>query len=258
VGRRQSSAIRVVASIAAVATSLAVLPGCGGGGDDSEPLVVSAAASLNTAFHDYVEAAGIDARMSFAGSDELAAQIRQGVKPDVYAAANTTLPDQLHAEGHVGQPSVFATNTLVLAVPKDSAIDSLDDLTSPGPTIAMGDPSVPVGSYTREVLGELPDTQRRAIYDNVRSEEPDVSGIASKLTQGAVDAGFVYITDVTASDGELKAIQLPAELQPNVQYGAAVVTGAKEPDAARSFIDGLLSGDGAAALREAGFRPPPG
>ena len=254
---RQSRAIKVVASIAAVAI-LAVLPGCGGGGDDSEPLVVSAAASLDTAFHDYVEAAGIDARMSFAGSDELAAQIRQGVKPDVYAAANTTLPDQLHAEGHVGQPTVFATNTLVLAVPKDSGIDSLDDLTSPGTTIAMGDPSVPVGSYTREVLGGLPATQRQAIYDNVRSEEPDVSSIAGKLTQGAVDSGFVYVTDVAASDGELKAIQLPAELQPNVQYGAAVVTGAKEPEAARSFIDGLLSGDGAAALREAGFRPPPG
>jgi molybdate transport system substrate-binding protein len=254
---RQSRAIKVVASIAAVAI-LTVLPGCGGGGDDSEPLVVSAAASLDTAFPDYVEAAGIDARMSFAGSDELAAQIRQGVKPDVYAAANTTLPDQLHAEGHVGQPTVFATNTLVLAVPKDSGIDSLDDLARPGTTIAMGDPSVPVGSYTREVLGGLPATQRQAIYDNVRSEEPDVSSIAGKLTQGAVDSGFVYVTDVAASGGELKAIQLPAELQPNVLYGVAVVTGANEPQAARSFIDGLLSGDGAAALREAGFRPPPG
>ena len=82
-------------------------------------LVVSAAASLDTAFNDYVDAAGIDAKMSFAGSDELAAQIRQGVKPDVYAAANTTLPDELHKEGLVGEPTVFATNTLVLAVPQD-------------------------------------------------------------------------------------------------------------------------------------------
>ena len=38
-------------------------------------------------------------RLSFAGSDELAAQIRQGVKPDVYAAANTKLPDALHEKG---------------------------------------------------------------------------------------------------------------------------------------------------------------
>src|SRR5262249_20226363 len=244
--------------VLAVAACLAGITGCGGGNDNSDQLVVSAAASLDTAFHDYVDAAGIDAKMSFAGSDELAAQIRQGVKPDVYAAANSTLPDQLHKEGLVGTPTVFATNTLVLAVPQDSQIDSLDDLTKPGTSIVMGDPTVPVGSYTREVLGKLPADQRKAILGNVRSEEPDVSSISGKLTQGAADAGFIYITDVIASHGQLKAIQLPADLQPNVAYGAAVVTGAKNPGGAQKFIDGLLSGDGATALKEAGFKPPPG
>jgi molybdate transport system substrate-binding protein len=242
--------------LALAAACLVAIVGCGGD-DSSDQVVVSAAASLDTAFNDYADAAGIDAKMSFAGSDELAAQIRQGVKPDVYAAATTTLPDQLYKEGLVGKPTVFATNTLVLAVPEDSQITSLDDLTRPGTTIAMGDPTVPVGSYTRDLLGELPPDQRNAILDNVRSEDPDVSSITGKLTEGAVDAGFVYVTDVTASGGELKAIELPADLQPDVAYGAAVVAGAKNPDGARRFIDGLLRGDGATALREAGFKPPP-
>ena len=249
---------RQLAVFAIAAVCLVGITGCGGGGGGSDQLVVSAAASLDTAFNDYVDAAGIDAKMSFAGSDELAAQIRQGVKPDVYAAANTTLPDELHQDGLVGEPTVFATNTLVLAVPQDSQIDSLDGLTKPGTSIVMGDPSVPVGSYTREVLDRLPADQSKAIYDNVRSEEPDVSSISGKLTQGAADAGFIYITDVIATKGQLKAIELPADLQPNVAYGAAVVTGAKNPDGAREFIDGLLSGDGATALKEAGFKPPPG
>jgi molybdate transport system substrate-binding protein len=249
---------RHLALLAVAAACLAGLAGCGGGGEDSDQVIVSAAASLDTAFNHYTEAAGIDAKMSFAGSDELAAQIRQGVKPDVYAAANTTLPDQLNKEGLVGEPTVFATNTLVLAVPQDSQVDSLDDLTKPGTPIVMGDPMVPVGAYTREVLDRLPADQRNAIYDNVRSEEPDVGGISGKLAQGAADAGFIYITDVTASSGQLKAIRLPADVQPNVAYGAAVVTGAKNPGGARNFIDGLLSGDGATALREAGFKPPLG
>lgn len=249
---------RHLAMLAVAAACLAGMTGCGGGSDDSDQLVVSAAASLDTAFNDYVDAVGIDAKMSFAGSDELAAQIRQGVKPDVYAAANTTLPDQLHREGLVGEPTVFATNTLVLAAPQDSQIDSLDDLTKPGTSIVMGDPTVPVGSYTREVLDHLPADQRKAIYDNVRSEEPDVSSISGKLTQGAADAGFIYVTDVTASDGQLTAVPLPADLQPDVAYGAAVVTGAKNPEGARRFIDGLLNEDGAMALEEAGFEPPPG
>jgi molybdate transport system substrate-binding protein len=256
-GAAERRSKRHLALLVVALLCLAGMTGCGGGGDDSDQLVVSAAASLDTAFNDYVDAAGIDAKMSFAGSDELAAQIRQGVKPDVYAAANTSLPDELHKAGLVGEPTVFAANTLVLAVPEDSQIDSLDDLTKPDTSIVMGDPTVPVGSYTRDVLDHLPEHQRKAIYDNVRSEEPDVSSISGKLTQGAADAGFVYITDVTASSGQLKAIQLPADLQPNVAYAAAVVTGAKNPDGARAFIQGLLGGDGATELEEAGFKPPP-
>ena len=47
--------------------------------------------------------------------------------------------------------------------PRTREITSLDDLTTPGTTIAIGDPAVPVGSYTREVLGQLPADQRKAI-----------------------------------------------------------------------------------------------
>ncbi len=243
----------------AVTGSLAFV-GCGDNDDDdgSDQLVVSAASSLEPAFTDYADTTGVDAKQSFAGSDELAAQIRQGVKPDVYAAANTTLPDELYGEGLLEKPVVFATNSLVLAVPDGSDISSIEDLTAPGTTIAIGDPEVPVGSYTREVLGRLPPEQSDAILDNVRSQEPDVSSIVGKLTQGAVDAGFVYVTDVMSTDGALQAIELPSALQPDVAYGAAVVVGANNPDGAREFIDGLTDGDGALALQEAGFKPPPG
>jgi molybdate transport system substrate-binding protein len=237
---------------------LLAVTGCGGGDGGSGQLVVSAAASLQQAFTDYAHVAGIDARQSFAGSDELAAQIRQGVKPDVYAAANTTLPDQLYREGLVGKPVVFATNSLVLAVPEGSDVTSIEDMTTSGTAVVIGDPQVPVGSYTREVLDRLPSDQTEAILANVRSEEPDVSGIVGKLTQGAVDAGFLYVTDVTATDGALRAIALPPALEPDVAYGAAVVTGAENPEGAESYIDGLLHGDGAAALQNAGFKPPPG
>ena len=85
----------------------------------------------------------------------------------------------------------------------------LDDLAKPGVTIAMGAESVPVGSYTRKVLDGLPAEQRKAILANVRSNEPDVAGVVGKVAQGAVDAGFVYVTDVEATGGELKAIELP-------------------------------------------------
>jgi len=242
---------------------LLFVAGCGdddseSGGDPKPRLTVSAAASLKGAFEAYGnEFTEADARFSFAGSDELAAQIRKGVKPDVFAAANTKLPDQLFAEGKVEKPTIFAGNRLALAVAADSDIKSLDDLTEPGVKLAVGAESVPVGSYTRQVLGRLPADEEKAILANVRSNEPDVKGVVGKLTQGGADAGFVYITDVVATDGEVEAIELPKSLQPGVEYGVAVVTGAKEPEAAKAFIDGLTDGAGAKALDDAGFEPPP-
>jgi molybdate transport system substrate-binding protein len=204
----------------------------------------------------FSDAENADVRLSFAGSDELAAQIRQGARGDVYAAANTRLPDELQSDDLLEQPVDFATNEFVLAVPKDSDIDAIDDLTKEGTAVVVGSESVPIGAYTRETLAKLPPAQEKAILGNVRSNEPDVKGIVGKLTQGAADAGFVYVTDVNAG-GELKAIELPDELEPQVTYGAGVVSKAEQPELAQTFVDGLTDGDCADALKDAGFGPAP-
>jgi len=227
-----------------------------GGGD----LVVSAASSLTDAFTAYGKAfGGGRVRFQFAGSDELAAQIRQGVKPDVFAAASPRFPERLHAEGLVGKPVAFASNQLVLAVPmRTDEVVRLTDLARPGTTIAIGSPTVPIGAYTREVMSRLGPARAKAILANVRSEEPDVKGIVGKLTQGAVDAGLVYQSDVQAASGALRGIALPARLRPQVVYEAAVVTGAPHPARARAFVAGLLGAGAQAALKAAGFGAPPG
>lgn len=253
------------AALALSATLATGLIACGSDDDastateaGSAAVVVSAATSLKQAFEHYGEELPGTERFQFAGSDELAAQIRQGVRPDVFASANTALPDALHGEGLVGRPVVFASNRLVIAVPaQDAKVTSVEDLAKPGVTLAIGSESVPIGAYTRRVLARLGSAQSEAILANVRSDEPDVGGVVGKVGQGAVDAGFVYVTDVEGSGGKLRAIALPERIQPSVAYAAAVVDGAEHPEQARAFIDGLLSGDGAAALREAGFEPAP-
>lgn len=241
------------------AAILVLAPGCGddsASGDDGE-LTVSAASSLTEAFEAYGESLPGEQRFSFAGSDELAAQIRQGARPDVFASANTTYPEELAAEGLVAAPVVFAQNELVIAVGGDAAINKIEDLAVPALDIVIGAEGVPVGDYTRAVLGRLPSGQREAILANVRSEESDVKGVIGKVSQGAADAGFVYASDVAATAGDVAEVEIPADLEPTVAYGIAVVDGAPNPEDAQAFIDGLLEGEGAKALAEAGFLPPP-
>lgn len=252
------AAFAAALALAACGTDQDPVAGAPASASADAPVVVSAAASLKEAFTTYGKAfTGGEPRFSFAGSDDLAAQIKAGARPDVFAAANTKLPNELYEAGLVERPVVFAGNRLVLAVPADSTIDDLGDLTAAGIDLAIGSDSVPIGGYTRTVLGRLPADEERAILANVRSEEPDVKGIIGKLTQGAVDAGFVYVTDVAATDGRLTSIELPPDLKPSASYGVAVVAGGENAAGAQAFVDGLLDGPGADALRAAGFASPP-
>ena len=234
------------------------MAGCGGGSDDSDQLVVSAAASLDTAFNDYVDAAGIDAKMSFAGSDELAAQIRQGVKPDVYAAANTTLPDELHKEGLVGRADgvrdqhAGAGGPAGLADQIPRRPDQTGHLDRDGRSV--GSRRLLYARGARQAAGgpEQGDLRQRALRGTRREQH---------LGQAHPGGGRRRLRLHHRRDRHERSAEgdpAAADLQPNVAYGAAVVTGAKNPDGARKFIDGLLNGDGATALREAGFKPPPG
>ena len=231
--------------------------GCGAdepAAEEPPRLTVSAAASLTDALtacsRDFE---GADVRLSFGGSDELAAQIRQGVAPDVYAAANTQLPEELASEGLLEQPVEFAANELVLALPGDEReIERVEDLAEPGVELVVGAETVPGGAYTRDVLDRLPAATRERILANVRSEEPDVRGVVGKLAQGAADAGFIYLTDLT---GDLTAVELPPELRPTVAYGAGVVAASEQRELAQRYLDGLVDGPCADALREEGFGP---
>lgn len=232
-----------------------VLTGCGGSGDAT--LTVLGASSLTQALSKYGAAfEGARVRNSFAGSDQLAAQIEQGARADVFASADTAYPARLHREGLVGKPVVFARNRLLVVTSKEGTVKSLGDLTRPATRIVIGDPAVPVGAYTREVLGRLPASEQAAILDNVRSEEPEVSSVLAKVADGSADAGFVYVTDARTVAGQVRTLPIPPRLQPDVAYAAAVVTAGSDEEDARRYLAGLLHGEGAADLREAGFLPP--
>jgi molybdate transport system substrate-binding protein len=251
--------VRAAAALAALLAA-AALTGCGEKAEPGSPrLTVSAASSLQGALDAYGRGfAGATVRAQYAGSDQLAAQIEQGARPDVYAAADAELPRALHAKRLVDAPRAFAANELVLAVPADGPrVHALDDLARAGVRLAIGSRGVPVGAYTRTVLHGLGAARERAVLANVRSEEPDVRGVVGKLVQGAVDAGFVYRSDVRGAGGALRAIALPARLRPRIVYAVAVVRGAREPALARRYVAGLLSQAGLEILRAAGFDPPP-
>jgi molybdate transport system substrate-binding protein len=196
-------------------------------------------------------------RYSFGGSDSLALQIRAGAPADVYAAASPHQPRALQREGHVLPPRVFATNRLVVIVPRSNPgrIRSVYDLRRRGVKLVVGTPQVPIGAYTRAALNRL--GIARGVLANVVSEESDVKAVVAKVALGQADAGFVYATDARAAARRIRSVSLPPRAQPPIRYAIAVVVESPRRASAAAFVRRVLSPAGRRELLRAGFGVPP-
>jgi molybdate transport system substrate-binding protein len=236
--------------VACALAAAAILAGAAQAASKAQ-LTVYAAASLTDVFPKIDSAE----KYSFGGSNALAAQITQGAPADVFASANTTLPNQLFAKGLCSKPIVFTRNTLVIVVPTSNpaSIHSVYDLQKPGIKLVVAGKGVPVGSYTIQILQNMDlDT---AVLKNVVSQETDVREVLAKVALGEADAGFVYSTDAKTVPGKVKVIKVPAWAQPKVQYGACVVTASHNQAAAQTFVSNLIKAPAQKQLLAYGFLP---
>ena len=237
-------ALALAAAVAALAAPSATTAGGG--------VTVFAAASLSQVFPRIDRAP----RYSFAGSDQLALQLQQGAPADVYAAASPKYPELLYRKGLLRKPRAFATNRLVVLVPRanPAQIRSVYDLRRRGVKVVIGDDSVPIGSYTRQILDRLRITDD--VLANVVSRETDVKGIVAKVALGEADAGFAYVTDARPAAKKVATVALPRRAQPPIRYEIAVVRATKRSAAAAAFVKRVLSNRGRLTLRRAGFGLP--
>jgi molybdate transport system substrate-binding protein len=216
------------------------------------PITVFAAASLTEVLPRIDKAP----RYNFAGSDQLAVQIRQGAPADVFAAASPKYTQLLYRDGLVLKPVTFAMNKLIVLVPRSNpaGIRSVYDLRRPGVKVVIGDRALPIGTYTREILDALGITAD--VTNNVVSEETDVKSIVAKVALGEADAGFVYRTDAKPVSSRTRVIALPNWAQPAIRYEVGVVKTSSHPAASRAFIAKLVSKRGRLLLAKAGFGLP--
>ncbi|MFN8075496.1 MAG: molybdate ABC transporter substrate-binding protein [Kineosporiaceae bacterium] len=235
-------------------------PQAAGTAGSSAPVTITvlAAASLKEAFTAIgadVEAAepGLRVRFSFGASPALQAQIEQGAPADVYASASPKSMDALVRAGRIdGEAVPFAANSLEIAVPpaNPAGITGLADLARPGVKVAVCEASVPCGAVAAKVFAAAGLTLRPA------TQEADVKATLAKVQLGEVDAGLVYVTDVRAAKGKVRGIAVPAGVNASTTYPIAVVEGSPRAEAARRFVQHVLSAEGRAVLAEAGFSQP--
>jgi len=224
-------------------------------GATTSTVFVSAAASLTDAFaemEDVFESAnpGVDVVVNLAGSATLREQILDGAPVDVFAAANeSTMTEVVTAGRAASAPVVFARNRLQIAVPlgNPGAVTALSDFADDGLLIGLCAEGVPCGDLARQAL------QAAGVVPSIDTSETDVRALLTKLEEGEIDAGIVYVSDVAAAGGAVESIDFGGASGFVADYPIVVMESAPNPDGAATFMDFVLSETGQRILAEHGF-----
>ncbi len=222
---------------------------------EGRTLTVFAAASLTESFGALgkqfeVQNAGVTVKFSFEGSSAIVQKLTQGASADVFASADEANMDKAVKGGVIdGQPTVFATNKLAIAVAKGNpkGIKGFADLAKDGLTVVVCAPQVPCGSASKTVQ------QSSGVTLKPASEEPDVKSVLAKVQSGDADAGLVYVTDATSAAGKVDKVDFPESSGAINGYPIAVVKNAPQAALAKQFADFVLSATGKQELAKVGF-----
>ena len=149
---------------------------------------------------------GATVDFDFATSAELANKLAQGAKADVFASADSAQMDTVvKADLASSDPVNFASNTLVIVTaPGDpKQIRSFADLARPDVRVAVCQASAPCGAGVQHIEDDT------GVHFNPVSEESIGAAVLAKVTDGAADAGLVYMNDAHKAGDKVGTVRFP-------------------------------------------------
>jgi molybdate transport system substrate-binding protein len=191
------------------------------------------------------------------GPDAIASRVRRGEPVDVIILSRAGI-DELVGEGKVVAASRadLARSSIGMAVrrgapkPDISTVDALKRALLQAKSVA----------YSAQVSGIYLSTelfQRLGIVDQMakKSIRVEVGRVGAVVARGEAEIGFQQISELLEVQGVDYVGPLPPEVQRVTVFTAAVVVGARSPDAARALIEFLTSPRGLEVMSKSGLDP---
>lgn len=243
---------------------------------EREEIIVFAAASMTETLNQvkdvYEKENNVTITYNFDSSGTLKTQIQEGADCDLFISAGQKQMNQLDlsSDKEINKEGLdfvagdtrlnLLENKVVLVVPEGNpkSIESFDDLAARlaegSILMAMGNSDVPVGQYTQKILNFYGLDEEALAKSGVITYGSNVKEVTTQVSEGSVDCGIVYCTDafsagLTVIDGASK------DMCGQVIYPAAVLKTAKNPDAAKAFLDYLTGSEAMAIFEAVGFSP---
>ena len=243
---------------------------------EKEEIIVFAAASMTETLNQvkdvYEKENNVTITYTFDSSGTLKTQIQEGADCDLFISAGQKQMNQLDlsSDKEINKEGLdfvagdtrlnLLENKVVLVVPEGNpkSTESFDDLAARlaegSILMAMGNSDVPVGQYTQKILNFYGLDEEALAKSGVITYGSNVKEVTTQVSEGSVDCGIVYCTDafsagLTVIDGASK------DMCGQVIYPAAVLKTAKNPDAAKAFLDYLTGSEAMAIFEAVGFSP---
>lgn len=257
-------------TLAACGTSAAPSKG------EKKEIIVFAAASMTETLNQvkdvYEKENNVTITYNFDSSGTLKTQIQEGADCDLFISAGQKQMNQLDlsSDKEINKEGLdfvagdtrlnLLENKVVLVVPEGNpkGIESFDDLAARlaegSILMAMGNSDVPVGQYTQKILNFYGLDEEALAKSGVITYGSNVKEVTTQVSEGSVDCGIVYCTD-TFSAGLTVIDSASKDMCGQVIYPAAVLKTAKNPDAAKTFLDYLTGSEAMAIFEAVGFSP---
>lgn len=253
--------------LAGVATALLALTGCSQAltRADSPPKVitVAAASDLRGAFNELAQQfeaqTGYQVRLLFGSSGQIAQQIENGAPYDVFASANVAFVERLVEQALIDRESVleYARGRIVLATNKQSGVSAPDLVALADPRIrrvSIANPAhAPYGVAAREALINA------GVWDLVQPKlvlAESVLNAAQYVQTGDAPVGVIALSIAVQMTDEVEFVLIDESMHTPLRQSMGVVSRSSNKQAARQFVQLVMSASGQAVLRRYGFEPP--
>lgn len=243
---------------------------------EKEEIIVFAAASMTETLNQvkdvYEKENNVTITYNFDSSGTLKTQIQEGADCDLFISAGQKQMNQLDlsSDKEINKEGLdfvagdtrlnLLENKVVLVVPEGNpkSIESFDDLAARlaegSILMAMGNSDVPVGQYTQKILNFYGLDEEALAKSGVITYGSNVKEVTTQVSEGSVDCGIVYCTDAFSA-GLTVIDSASKDMCGQVIYPAAVLKTAKNPDAAKAFLDYLTGSEAMAIFEAVGFSP---
>ena len=203
---------------------------------------------------------GHTVKVSLGASGKLYAQIRSKAPFDVFLSADEEMPKSLMQEGLAvgGSRFVYATGRLVLWSVQPDFVDEKGAVLNKGNfnMLAIANPRFsPYGVAAKETLTKL--IMWNSIQEKLAKGENVTQTYQLAATEKA-DLAFIALSQVMR-DGKVTAGSwwlVPPEMHKPIQQSAVLLSGAKDPAAAKAFLAFLKSEKARAVMRGFGYELP--